>query len=120
VLTGRHVTLRADGHSNANAAFGGPIFYGHAIKDTEEAGHPGNIYWQQGVKANAVLTAMDGKQRAKALLEKAPEESQIKLQGKRGVPGIRHRRPVSRSERAGHDGDAQPAVALSPLRRQRG
>jgi len=89
VLTGRHVTLRADGHSNANAAFGGPIFYGHAIKDTEDPGHPGNIYWQQGVKANAVLAAMDGKQREKALLEKAPEESRIKLQGAEGVfPGI--------------------------------
>ena len=35
VITGRHCTLRADGHSNANAAFGGPIFYGHAVKFTE-------------------------------------------------------------------------------------
>ena len=30
VLTGRHDTLRADGNSVEGAAFGGPIFYGHA------------------------------------------------------------------------------------------
>ncbi len=30
VLSGRHDTLRADGNSVAGAAFGGPIFYGHA------------------------------------------------------------------------------------------
>lgn len=89
VLSGRHVTLRADGHSNANAAFGGPVFYGHAPKDTEEPAHPGNIYWQQAKKANAVFAALDGKQRALALLDRAPEESQIKLQGAAGqFPGI--------------------------------
>jgi hypothetical protein len=89
VLTGRHVTLRADGHSNRNAAFGGPIFYGHAIKDTEDPGHPGNIYWQQGQKANAVFAALDGKQRSSALLDHAPDESKITLQGLAGqFPGI--------------------------------
>ncbi|HLK55607.1 MAG TPA: DUF3500 domain-containing protein [Chthonomonadaceae bacterium] len=89
VMTGRHCTLRADGHSNANAAFGGPIFYGHAPKDTEDPGHPGNIYWVQGRKANAVFAALDGKQRAQALFDKAPSEDQIKLQGMGGpLPGI--------------------------------
>ena len=89
VLTGRHVTLRADGHSNQNAAFGGPIFYGHAVKETENPDHAGNIYWQQSIKANGVFTALDGKQRALALLDKAPAESKIDLQGKDGMfPGI--------------------------------
>jgi Protein of unknown function (DUF3500) len=84
VLTGRHVTLRADGHSNANAAFGGPIFYGHAPKDTEDPSHPGNVYWQQAQQANAVFQALDGKQRALALRDKAPAETQIKLRGTTG------------------------------------
>ncbi len=89
VLTGRHVTLRADGHSNANAAFGGPIFYGHAPKFNEDPGHPGNIYWRQGQKANAVFAALDGKQRALALLDRAPSEDQIRLQGAKGeFPGV--------------------------------
>jgi hypothetical protein len=89
VLTGRHVTLRADGHSNQNAAFGGPIFYGHAVHETENPDHAGNIYWQQAQKANAVFTALDGKQRDKALLDHAPSEDKIKLQGAGGeFPGI--------------------------------
>lgn len=89
VLTGRHVTLRADGHSNANAAFGGPIFYGHAPKDTEDPSHPGNVYWGQAVKANAVFSSLDGKQRSIALIEKAPNEDKIKLQGTSGeFPGV--------------------------------
>ncbi|MCA9219664.1 MAG: twin-arginine translocation signal domain-containing protein, partial [Planctomycetales bacterium] len=32
VFTGRHVTRRCDGDSIEGAAFGGPIFYGHAAK----------------------------------------------------------------------------------------
>jgi len=89
VMTGRHCTLRADGHSNANAAFGGPIFYGHAVKFTEDAGHPGNIYWEQGRRANAVFQALDGKERAVALIDKAPAEDKINLQGPDGhFPGI--------------------------------
>jgi hypothetical protein len=89
VMTGRHVTLRADGHSNANAAFGGPIFYGHSPQFNEVATHPGNIYWQQALKANAVFTALDGKQRALALLNQAPSEDKIQLQGAGGTfPGI--------------------------------
>jgi len=89
VITGRHLTLRVDGNSDSNAAFGGPIFYGHAPKDTEDATHPGNVYWQQGVKANAVFAALDGKQRDIALLPTAPPENKVQLQGKDGsFPGI--------------------------------
>ena len=89
VLTGRHVTLRADGHSLGAAAFGGPIFYGHAPKDTEDPNHPGNIYWRQAQQANEVFKALDGKQQALALLDKAPAESAVTLQGAKGVfPGV--------------------------------
>ena len=35
-MTGRHVTIRADGDSVANAAFGGPIVYGHGEGDSQE------------------------------------------------------------------------------------
>lgn len=89
VLTGRHVTFRVDGHTDRNAAFGGPIFYGHAVKFTEDPGHPGNIYWEQGRKANSVFQALDPKQRAMALLPQAPDESMIRLQGRAGqFPGV--------------------------------
>ena len=71
VLTGRHCTRRCDGNSVKGAAFGGPIFYGHAAKGFhEEPNHPGNVYWYQAERANELYQALDGKQRKHALLEK--------------------------------------------------
>lgn len=93
VLTGRHCTRRCDGDSVAGAAFGGPIFYGHAAKsDDEEADHAGNAYWYQALRANEVFKMLDGKQRKLALLEEGRAEKgteTVKLTGKKsGLPGI--------------------------------
>ena len=73
VLTGRHDTLRADGNSVEGAAFGGPIFYGHAADghDTEDAKHTHNVWWYQGEQANKIFQTLDEKQRAQALVEKS-------------------------------------------------
>jgi hypothetical protein len=68
VFTGRHVTRRCDGNSVVGEGFGGPIFYGHAAHGfNEKANHPDNIYWFQGLQANEVYKALDGKQRKIAL-----------------------------------------------------
>jgi len=96
VLSGRHVTRRCDGDSVEGAAFGGPIFYGHAALSDEEApDHPGNIYWYQARRANEVFKMLDGKQREMALLGDARGEhgtETVALTGKKsGLPGI----PVS-------------------------
>jgi len=73
VLTGRHTTRRCDGNSVAGAAFGGPIFYGHAAESfNEKPDHKGNVYWYQGLRANEVFKALDGKQRKMALLDVNP------------------------------------------------
>lgn len=92
VLTGRHLTLRADGNSFENAAFGGPIFYGHAVQFEEEAHHPGNVWWYQGQLANELFGMLDGKQRAKALIDGAapPDEAEaVHLQGSKAkLPGL--------------------------------
>ncbi len=94
VITGRHVTRRCDGDAVEGAAFGGPIFYGHQAGDsgTEKPDHPGNAYWFQAVRANQVWKALDGKQRAQALLDEPRGEAgsdTVKLTGKkRGLPGI--------------------------------
>jgi hypothetical protein len=57
----------------AGAAFGGPIFYGHAAESfNEKPDHKGNVYWYQGLRANEVYKALDGKQRKLALLDVAP------------------------------------------------
>lgn len=85
VLTGRHNTLRVDGDSVAGAAFGGPIFYGHAANgvDDEDARHTGNVWWHQGELANAIFKTLDDKQKAQALVEDAEEDDQktISLKG---------------------------------------
>lgn len=75
VLAGRHCTARCDGDSVEGAAFGGPIFYGHAsMKFTEDPDHPKNVYWYQARRANEVFQALDGKQRKLALLDQPREE----------------------------------------------
>jgi hypothetical protein len=93
VLTGRHCTRRCDGDSVAGAAFGGPIFYGHAAEGfNEKADHKGNVYWYQAKRANEVFQMLDGKQRAMALVDKARDEEgnkTVKLTGSaKGIDGI--------------------------------
>ena len=82
-MTGRHVTLRADGDSVDNVAFGGPMIYGHGEGDSKK-GLPGNVFYYQTKKANEVFTALDGKQRKAALLPKAPPKEHVTVQGARG------------------------------------
>ena len=87
-LTGRHLTLRADGDSVSNAAFGGPMIYGHGAGDSEK-GLPGNVFYYQTKKANEVFKALDGKQRSSALIPKAPAENAVAVQGSSGrFPGL--------------------------------
>jgi hypothetical protein len=75
VFTGRHVTRRCDGNSVEGAAFGGPIFYGHAAEGfNETAKHPGNIYWYQAVRANELFQALDGRHRDVALRDDPRKE----------------------------------------------
>src|SRR5262249_27673422 len=90
VMTGRHMTIRADGNSEKNVAFGGPIFYGHAASGfNEKPGHPFNVFWHQARMANLVYQMLDGKQRNKALLEQLPKESAVQFRGaKAQFPGI--------------------------------
>ena len=78
-LTGRHLTLRADGNSTDKAAFGGPIVYGHGDEDPKE-----NLFHYQTKQANEVFKALDPKQAAKALIAKAPGEANVPLQGEQG------------------------------------
>lgn len=93
VLSGRHVTRRCDGDSVQGAAFGGPIFYGHApLEDDEAPDHPKNVYWYQARRANEVYQMLDGRQRGLALLDhhrKEQGKETVRLTGKKsGLPGI--------------------------------
>ena len=84
MMTGRHLTIRADGDSVENAAFGGPMIYGHGEEDPKD-----NLFHYQTKQANEVFAALDSKQREKALIAEAPRENQVPLQGDSGrFPGI--------------------------------
>ncbi len=84
-LTGRHLTLRADGNSVANRAFGGPLIYGHSEEDPRH-----NLFHYQTKKANEVFKALDAPQAKLALIDKAPKEADVLLQGENGhFPGVR-------------------------------
>jgi hypothetical protein len=78
VMTGRHMTLRADGNCESSVAFGGPIFYGHAAQGFNESGsHKGNVFWPQALLANDVYKMLDEKQRQEALVKTSPRESAV-------------------------------------------
>jgi len=93
VLTGRHDTLRADGNSVDGAAFGGPIFYGHAADGhfNEDPKHTNNVWWYQGQQANKIFATLDESQRSRALIAtKEPDSARsIRLRGdKLGEAGL--------------------------------
>jgi uncharacterized protein DUF3500 len=86
VMTGRHMTIRADGNTGKHVAFGGPIFYGHAADGFNEGPtHPGNVFWPQAVAANKLFETLDGKQQEQALIRTGvPPESHVGFRGKEG------------------------------------
>ena len=70
VMTGRHMTIRADGNTESHVAFGGPIFYGHAASGfNEKVHHPDNVFWPQGVMANKVYQMLAPEQQKQARRE---------------------------------------------------
>src|SRR5947207_3433932 len=80
----------------AGAVVGGPIFDWHQAGPSaeEKPDHPNNVYWYQAKRANEVFQALDGKQRAKALLDKPREEKAtetVALKAKGEIMGL----PVS-------------------------
>ena len=92
VLSGRHDTLRADGNSVEGAAFGGPIFYGHAADGhfNEDPKHTNNVWWYQGQQANKIFGTLDEKQRASALVAMGePDDARaIRLRGAKVDGGL--------------------------------
>jgi hypothetical protein len=81
MLTGRHLTLRADGNTQDKIAFGGPVVYGHG----EEASAKDNLFYYQTEKVQKVFEALSSDQRKQALLaSRAPAETSVEIQGKNG------------------------------------
>lgn len=68
VLAGNNCTLRCGGDSVRDAAFGGPVVYGHS------AAGAANVYAYQSVRANELLRSLDSRQRQHAWLDAPPPE----------------------------------------------
>jgi hypothetical protein len=83
ILTGVHLNLRLGGKSREGAAFGGPQIYGDQ-RGNEQLGLPGNVYRDQFLLAQRVLRSLDPGRRKQALIEEAPVQTQIELQGRHG------------------------------------
>ena len=61
--------MRATSQSQPLAAFGGPITHGNQPSGFyEKVGHPGNIFWNQALRANEVYKLLDDKQQRQALI----------------------------------------------------
>jgi hypothetical protein len=81
VLTGRHLTLRADGNCQSLTAFGGPIVYGHS----EESSAKANLFYYQTEKVQRVFDSLSTEQRQQALVgSKPPAETKVEIQGSHG------------------------------------
>jgi uncharacterized protein DUF3500 len=88
ILTGNHLNLRLGGRSREGAAFGGPQVYGDQ-RGNERAGLPGNVYRDQFLTAQRILRHLDPAKRKLAVLEEAPVQTAIELQGPQGTfPGV--------------------------------
>jgi hypothetical protein len=88
IMTAGHLNLRIGGRSREGAAFGGPQVYGDQ-RGNETAGLPGNTYRDQFVLAQQLLHGLPREQQQRALLEAAPVQTAIELQGRHGVfPGL--------------------------------
>ena len=80
LLTGRHQTLRASVGADGALAFGGPMFYGHAVEFYERPDHPGNAWWHQARLASKVFYALDSQQRERALVQESPADRAAAVQ----------------------------------------
>ncbi len=103
VMSGRHMTIRADGNSASHVALGGPIFHGHAPSGfNEKVHHPGNIFWHQAIEANKVYAMLSGKQQKLALVERRPkDEFTVAFQGAEGKLSGMPCSEMSKDQKAG-------------------
>lgn len=70
VFTGHHLTVRCDGNSEPDAAFGGPIYYGHSPDGYSQR----NIFYYQTRRALAVFDSLTEAQRRQAVVVGSPGE----------------------------------------------
>ena len=68
VFSGHHLTLRCDGNTEPDTAFGGPIYYGHSVNGYNKR----NVYLYQTQQVQAVWDALNPAQRKIATAARNP------------------------------------------------
>lgn len=87
VLTAHHITMRCDGNSEPDTAFGGPLYYGHIQQGTSQR----NVWNYQTRSAMSVFDALNANQRRTALVNGTPGENYESIRHRTGTvtrPGI--------------------------------
>src|SRR5205085_10001924 len=86
LFSGHHLTVRCDGNSEPDAAFGGPMYYGHSPDGYSER----NIFFYQTRTVRGLFEALSGAQQQRAVLTGTPGELlpsvQFRAQGYPGLP----------------------------------
>ncbi len=75
VFAGHHLTLRCDGNSQPNAAFGGPMYYGHSANGHSET----NVYNYQTKHVMGVFDMLTEPQRKQAVVVGSPGDGAAAL-----------------------------------------
>jgi hypothetical protein len=90
VFAGHHITVRCDGNSEPDTAFGGPMYYGH----TPDPYSVRNCFNYQTRAVMSVWDALNGAQREQATIAMYPNprelEGSIRFR-REGYPGIAYR-----------------------------
>jgi hypothetical protein len=87
VFAGHHLTVRCDGNSESDAAFGGPMYYGHSPDGWSQR----NIFFPQTRAVKDVFEALNADQRRRALLTVNPGEGMESVRFRNrgeGHPGL--------------------------------
>jgi hypothetical protein len=85
VFAGHHLTVRCDGNSEPNTAFGGPMYYGHSPNGYSQR----NIFNYQTRRVLALFDALSAQQRTRAVVNGTPGEQMASVQHRReGFPGL--------------------------------
>jgi hypothetical protein len=70
LFSGHHITVRCDGNSEPDAAFGGPLYYGHSPDGYSQR----NIFFYQTRSVRGLYDALTGQQQQRAVLGGTPGE----------------------------------------------
>jgi hypothetical protein len=87
VFTGHHLTVRCDGNSEPNRAFGGPMYYGHSPDGWSQR----NVFFPQTRAAREVFNSLNENQRRQALAtwgQNEPREQEGSVQFRNRHPGL--------------------------------